>query len=524
MRPAIYIRVSTGNQAVEGHSLDVQLDDCYAQVEKLGFDRTEVVIFREAGASGEDMDRPELMRLIECAKQHELSHVIVKHPDRLSRNMADKAIIVRELQKLGVELVFVDVPDWDKSDEANLLFNIISSIAEYELRQIRRRTLSGKLRAAKEGQLMPMGIDPYGYRYDSGNLVVIEEEAQFVRSIFRWYAHEGLSLREIAARLDELGVPTKTGRSLHWSHATIGRILANELYTGCYFYNRRMTQKVKRATSTLTPSRIRRVKGFRPRSEWISVSVPPIIDTSTFQLAAHRRQTKRHQGTRQTHQHLLQGLPVCALCGSRWHAAAYRDRGGRAYRFYRRPANRSGCEQVCAHQCKSIRAERVEQQIWQLIATRVLTSRELVAEWQAHTQAKEARLKESEEQMGRQLAQLLQMEKRLLNLHMTGGIERTAYEIQVARVREQRAGLEKQQDEFALRRAALKRLMQTHIDALVQMLQSSCKNLELISFAIRQRMVSLLVEQVAVDAHDKTAVELTLTGPISYLGCPSKVL
>jgi hypothetical protein len=59
---------------------------------------------------------------------------------------------------------------------------------------------------------------------------------------------------------------------------------------------------------------------------------------------------------------------------------------------------------------------------------------------------------------------------------------------------------------------------------LVQMLQSSCENLELIPFAIRQRMVSLLVEQVAVDAHDKTAVELTLTGPISYLACPSKVL
>ncbi|GMA62342.1 recombinase family protein [Alicyclobacillus fastidiosus] len=336
-RTAIYIRVSTGAQAADGHSLDVQLEQCLQQANTLGLAQRDIEVYREAGASGEDMDRPELTRLLDDATQGKLTHVIVKHPDRLSRNVADKAIIVRQLKQHDVQIVFVDVPDWDQSDEANLLFNIISSIAEYELRQIRRRTLSGKLRAAREGQMMPMGIDPYGYKYESGQFLVDEEEAAFVRLIFDWYVEERLSMRDIAKRLDELGAPTKTRKSLCWSHATIAHILQNEMYIGRYTYNRRKTAKAPLATAR-GRKRVRRVTGWHPGAEWISYTVPRIVDDETFRRAALRRQAAKRQGCqRNSHEHLLQGKLRCRVCHRVWYAAASKKQGANTTRMYRRP-------------------------------------------------------------------------------------------------------------------------------------------------------------------------------------------
>ncbi|WAH40855.1 recombinase family protein [Alicyclobacillus fastidiosus] len=506
-RTAIYIRVSTGAQAADGHSLDVQLEQCLQQANTLGLAQRDIEVYREAGASGEDMDRPELTRLLDDATQGKLTHVIVKHPDRLSRNVADKAIIVRQLKQHDVQIVFVDVPDWDQSDEANLLFNIISSIAEYELRQIRRRTLSGKLRAAREGQMMPMGIDPYGYKYESGQFLVDEEEAAFVRLIFDWYVEERLSMRDIAKRLDELGAPTKTRKSLCWSHATIAHILQNEMYIGRYTYNRRKTAKAPLATAR-GRKRVRRVTGWHPGAEWISYTVPRIVDDETFRRAALRRQAAKRQGCqRNSHEHLLQGKLRCRVCHRVWYAAASKKQGANTTRMYRRPPEHKGEPRQCAHGCRAIRAEDIERAVFREVVHRLFHSREWAQLAADSASVQSRRLHDELRLFEEQSERIVQRQERLRNLYLTGDLSKDDYTQQLGVARrqgEQIAGqLERLQEVKRRSEADWQSDMQALHDCLMDVQGGA------IPFAVRRQIICDLVDECLLDATgDSVAVAI----------------
>lgn len=58
-------------------------------------------------------------------------------PDRLTRDLTDKLIICRELEKNDVELIFVDT-EYLTTPEGQLFFNMMSSIAQYELQLIKK--------------------------------------------------------------------------------------------------------------------------------------------------------------------------------------------------------------------------------------------------------------------------------------------------------------------------------------------------------------------------------------------------
>ncbi|AEJ42937.1 recombinase family protein [Alicyclobacillus acidocaldarius] len=367
MWTAIYTRVSTEHQAQAGHGLEVQREACVQYALSLGVAPRDIRLYEEAGGSGEDMDRPELMRLLDDVRRGLVDRVVVKHPDRLSRNVADKAIVVRELSACGVKLHFVDVPNWDESDEAVLLFHVISSIAEYELRQIRRRTLAGKLKAVRGGRVMPSGVDPYGYRYEDGRYVVVPEEAEVVRLIYQWYGIDGLSLRAIAERLEAMGVPTKTRQAARWHHSTVARILENPVYQGTWYYNRRRTSK-RHGVRGARRGRGRQVVAVRDPSEWIAVSVPAVVSPELARSVELRKQGGPRGGSTSMHT-FLSGKLVCAHCQRAWRHEACRTAGG-IVRKFRRPPGERGTD-PCAYGCARVPADEIEQAVWRELVRRM---------------------------------------------------------------------------------------------------------------------------------------------------------
>lgn len=482
---------------------------------QLGFSDDQIRIFRESGASGEDMDRPALTELLEAAAKGYVSDVIVKHPDRLSRNVADKALIVRELQKYRVKLAFIDVPDWDKSDEAMLLFNIISSIAEYELRQIRRRTLSGKLRAAREGQVMPMGIDPYGYRYENGCLYIVEEEAVFVRMMFRWYAMDGLSMRAIALRLDELGAPTKTRRRRQWSHATVQHILSNPMYGGRGFYNRRVTAKAS-GRNQQGFARLRRVKSWRPPSDWIPIIVPPIVDASMFELVAARRlSAQRHRRT--TRQgHLLSGRLSCVHCHQIWHAGTSHSRDGGVRRFYRRPAERRADVPTCPHQCPRISADTLERAIWTFVASTLIDSKAWRDAWREQDDGAMIRLQDDVNRLQRVAERLAQSRVRITNLFVTGDLDHVAFHQRLSELAAQGQRIQEEIDGFLgrMKGLALERPLQR--ERIEQTMQAPEQRGGGMTQEVFRQAMQLLVDTVVIDAKEE-GVRVDVRGVISAL-------
>lgn len=119
MAIAIYPRVSTGSQAVDGTSLDAQTELCLKRISDLGHSINDVIVYREEGASGEDIERPQLNRLRQDIAAGLITHVFVTHPDRLSRDLTDKLFICREFESKGVALIFVDT-EYSSTPEGQL--------------------------------------------------------------------------------------------------------------------------------------------------------------------------------------------------------------------------------------------------------------------------------------------------------------------------------------------------------------------------------------------------------------------
>jgi site-specific DNA recombinase len=373
-RAAIYARVSTEDQARHGYSLESQLEACRKYAQERGW----VVVAEEVdgGVSGASLDRPGLNRIRDLAQAGEFDFLVVYDLDRLSRKVVHQMLIEEELARAGVSIHYV-LGDYRDDDEGRLQKQIRAAIAEYERAKMAERVARGKLTKAKRGLWLAGGRHtPYGYRYNAGHLVVAEEEAQVIRQIFEWFVN-GCSIRGIVRRLDEMGF--KPPRGKHWAKSTVSRILNNEAYVGTIYYNRRQG----------TPNG----KKWRPKEEWIPISVPPIIDRETWEEAQNRLEFNRKYVRRQPrHPYLLSGMLICAECGY-----AYGGCFAKGKRYYYDGDKKKH---------PALRADKVEEAVWSAIAKLLLNPQAILAGYEAM----EAEAKEQREKLEARLEALLKLQ------------------------------------------------------------------------------------------------------------------
>lgn len=371
MAIAIYTRVSTVSQ-LDGTSPNEQLQLCKKKAYSLGFYDSNIRIYQE-GSSGEDIDtRIELTKLREDVADGIVTAVICTHPDRFSRDLTDKLIVCRELEKDSSKLYFTDA-EFADTPEGNLFFNVMSCIAAYELALIRKRTVRGRIAKVRDSKkIMPMRVAPFGYDKDNeGQLIINETERVYVQMIYEWYVLEKLTLRQIGERLYGTVMP-KRAESPNWSATSIRNILTSELYIGKYYYNRRATKKIRgEVTASGKP---KKTYEFREKKDWLVVEIPPIIDSNMWEMAQKQRvqnTTNRHVGNRK-YEYLLKSILKCGHCGRAYDATTYSskmnlDTGikdkSRSYRCPNKAPKKYGPE---IHKCvvPSFNAEVLENYIW----------------------------------------------------------------------------------------------------------------------------------------------------------------
>ena len=135
-----YARVSTFEQ-----NLDSQLDD----LKKLGCDINNIYIDKISGAKSE---RPGLDQCLENLKKGDT--LIVWRLDRLGRSMPHLILLIEELRKK--EISFKSICDGEidtTTASGELIFNIFSSLAQFERRLIQERTSAGLAAARARGKL-----------------------------------------------------------------------------------------------------------------------------------------------------------------------------------------------------------------------------------------------------------------------------------------------------------------------------------------------------------------------------------
>jgi site-specific DNA recombinase len=128
VRPAFYARVSS-EQQVRKETIDSQIQALRQRIAADGLVLDESLGFADEGVSGSVLVRPALERLRDQSAAGGIDRLYVLCPDRLARSYAHQALLVDELRRAGVELVFLDHAH-DPTPEGNLLLPVQGVIGE----------------------------------------------------------------------------------------------------------------------------------------------------------------------------------------------------------------------------------------------------------------------------------------------------------------------------------------------------------------------------------------------------------
>jgi len=512
IRGAVYARVSTARQEEE-RTIESQLEVLKARTQELGWEVAKERIFIDDGWSGTQLDRPAMDALRDAAAEGRFDSLLVYDPDRLARNFVHQQILLEELDKRGVEVVFYTRPI-SNNPEDRLLVQMQGAFAEYERAKIVERMRRGKLHKARMGQWLQWPIPPYGYRLIKGpdgasRAEVVEEEGAWVRQIYSWVLEEGMSARQVAKRLNERGI--KPRRARIWTAGCAYRLLTNSAYSGTAYYNQRYAVEPKRRRHPGTYTRTTRTtKKYRPKEQWVPIPVPAIVTSEEQERVKEQLKENRWQSPRNTrHEYLLRNLVVCGECGWRMSCETHHSMDGRyTYHYYacgtRTPVDTGNPEGPCP--ARRIRSDRLDVVVWDALCQWLQEPEVLRAELEVlnatpsgmwNAEGKEAeRLRTSMREWERQV-------QRLVDAYQGGAI-------QLSELQERRRDLESRIEAAMTRLDELEVMnrQRVKLDDLMESVETFVKRLreglEKLSFEERQRIVRLLVERVVIKGEEVT--------------------
>lgn len=132
---AIYVRVSTLEQAEEGYSVDEQINklEKYSEIKEWSVYETYV----DPGYTGSNIDRPGMQRLIADAKLKRFDAVLVYKLDRLSRSQKDTLHLIEDVfDKHNVSFVSLNENFDTSTPFGKAMIGILSVFAQLEREQI----------------------------------------------------------------------------------------------------------------------------------------------------------------------------------------------------------------------------------------------------------------------------------------------------------------------------------------------------------------------------------------------------
>jgi site-specific DNA recombinase len=298
MKTAIYSRVSKDEQFREGYSIDSQKEHCLNFTKSQGWDVYNVYV--EEGVSAKNLNRPAIQSLIADAKEKKFDVVVFYKLDRLVRSVRDLDDLLKIFDENNIAIRSVTEPFDTTTAIGRFLITLVAAIAQWERETISERVVVNMTKKAMLGERNG-GKAPFGYDYVNGELVINEQEARFVRDMFRLY-NSGKGMRSIVLYLNQFGVKKDL--------KTIGGMLENPVYTG------KLRWGNKSDMNTITSS---------------EVLLPQIIDEETFEIAQQHRKKRAVEGKKATSPFHFSGVLRCARCGSALSGYTKKARGSKHY-------------------------------------------------------------------------------------------------------------------------------------------------------------------------------------------------
>ncbi len=240
-RCAIYVRKSSEEGLdMTYNSLEAQSDACAAYIASQRHEGWVKLskVYEDGGYSGGNMERPGLQQLLADVAAGKVDIIVVYKIDRLTRSLTDFARLNEVLDRNNVSFVAVTQQFNTSTSMGRLTLNVLLSFAQFE-REVAGERIRDKVAASKRKGMWMGGPVPLGYAVKDRKLVIVPDEAETVRGMFRRYL-ELRSVHLLQKELEQQGVRSRTrllkdGRTLGGlvlGRGAIAHMLKNPLYVG----------------------------------------------------------------------------------------------------------------------------------------------------------------------------------------------------------------------------------------------------------------------------------------------------
>ena len=334
LRVALYVRVSSQEQADEGYSISEQTERLKKYAEAMGW--TVYKIYVDPGYSGGNMDRPGLNELIKDVEAGEIDTVAVYKLDRLSRSQFDTLYLIEKVFLVNnTDFVSMTENFSTNTPLGRAMIGFLAVFAQLEKDKINERTIMGKEARAKEGKWGGGASEPIGYDYNPQTeiLEINEyEKMQILEAIDLFL--KGMPLRTICRVFKDKGYRYRgRSRKLHdWDPERLKYVFANRVYLGYISY----------------------------KGEWYKGDHDPIIDEETFDklsklLALRAEKFEIHIKKHRTQSTYLGGMLYCKHCGARYsrQTGSHRKDGSKLLYYSCYSRNKSVPKMVKDPNCKN---------------------------------------------------------------------------------------------------------------------------------------------------------------------------
>ena len=320
LRVAAYCRVSTTLEEQEG-SYDAQVS-YYTEKIRDNQNWKSAGIYADDGKSATNTKkRDDFNAMIDDCMAGRIDMVITKSVSRFARNTVDSLQTIRKLKEKNIAIFFEKENINTLDGTGELLITILSSQAQEESRNLSENTKWGITRRFENGIVSVNHKKFMGYTKDeNGELIIVPEEAEIVKRIFRMYL-EGSSILEITRALEADKVKTATGKD-KWHFGVIEKMLVNEKYMGDALMQKTYT------VDFLTKKRVKNNgivpqyyiednhEGIIPKELYYKVQEEKARRSSLSKSARTRKSNKlKKEKSKFSSKYALTEILVCSECG-----------------------------------------------------------------------------------------------------------------------------------------------------------------------------------------------------------------
>ena len=230
IRVAAYCRVST-DQEEQLNSYENQIR-YYKTIEESHPEYELVGVYADEGISGTNTKkRVEFNRMIADCRAGKIDRILTKSISRFARNTLDCLKYIRELQQLGVEIIFENENINTMDGQGEVLLTILSGLAQSTSQNISTNSKWGIHRRYEQGQYGLSTKRFLGYDQDEdGHLIVNPKQAKLVKRIYKEFM-EGKTVDYIARIFAREKIKNWNGKTV-WYPGTMQSMLENEKYMG----------------------------------------------------------------------------------------------------------------------------------------------------------------------------------------------------------------------------------------------------------------------------------------------------